>query len=307
MRSSTLLAACAASFLALLATPALAANDPLATGPTDGASDRIIVGSANFPESQVLAEIYEQALAGQGIKVGDRMNIGSREVYLPALRDGSIDLLPEYSGALLNYLDPSSKASAPADVLAALSHALPTGISTLQPSTAQDTTVVAVTRATAEKYHLTFIGDLKPYAPHFVIGGPPEWKIRADGLVGFHKEYGLTFKSYRTLDVCGPLTLSALVNGQIQVACMDSSDPVIKQHDLVTLTDPKHLIPSQNVLPLIATAKKTDKVVQTLNAVSAALTTQDLIDLNQRLADHESIPVVAADWLKAHHIKAATP
>ncbi len=207
--------------------------------------------------------------------------------------------------ALLNYLDPASKASAPADVLAALKAALPPGLSLLQPSPAEDATIVAVTRATAEKYHLTTMADLKPVAPHLVIGGPPEWKIRSDGLVGFRKEYGLQFKSYRTLDVCGPLTLSALLNGQIQVACMDSSDPAIKVHDLVALQDPKHLIPSENVVPVIVTARKTDKIVATLNAISAALTTQDLIAMNARLADHDSINAVAKAWLQDNHIAGA--
>lgn len=296
-------AAGALAFMALSATTSFGQTDPLGAAPaarTD--TSTIIVGSADFPESQLLATIYAKALAAKGIKVETKLSIGSREVYIPALLDGSIDLLPEYAGATLSYLDKNATAHAPADVAAALKAAVPKGVSMLTPSEAQDSDGVAVTRATAEKYKLKTIADLAPVASELVLGGPPEWKTRKEGIIGLKDIYGLEFKSFKSLDVGGPLTLSALVNDQVQAANLFSTDPAIAANDLIILEDVKNLFPAQNIVPVIATPKVSDVVTTTLNAVSAALTTKDLIVMNGRLANHDSFDVVAEEWLTAHKL-----
>lgn len=296
-------AAGALAFMALSATTSFGQTDPLGAAPaarTD--TSTIIVGSADFPESQLLATIYAKALSAKGIKVETKLSIGSREVYIPALLDGSIDLLPEYAGATLSYLDKNATAHAPADVAAALKAALPKGVSMLTPSEAQDSDGVAVTRATAEKYKLKTIADLAPVASELVLGGPPEWKTRKEGIIGLKDIYGLEFKSFKSLDVGGPLTLSALVNDQVQAANLFSTDPAIAANDLIILEDVKNLFPAQNIVPVIATPKVSDVVTTTLNAVSAALTTKDLIVMNGRLANHDSFDVVAEEWLTAHKL-----
>ncbi|MBW9069789.1 ABC transporter substrate-binding protein [Agrobacterium pusense] len=296
-------AAGALAFMALSATTSFGQTDPLGAAPaarTD--TSTIIVGSADFPESQLLATIYAKALAAKGIKVETKLSIGSREVYIPALLDGSIDLLPEYAGATLSYLDKNATAHAPADVAAALKAALPKGVSMLTPSEAQDSDGVAVTRATAEKYKLKTIADLAPVASELVLGGPPEWKTRKEGIIGLKDIYGLEFKSFKSLDVGGPLTLSALVNDQVQAANLFSTDPAIAANDLIILEDVKNLFPAQNIVPVIATPKVSDVVTTTLNAVSSALTTKDLIVMNGRLANHDSFDVVAEEWLTAHKL-----
>ncbi|QBJ15772.1 ABC transporter substrate-binding protein [Agrobacterium sp. 33MFTa1.1] len=293
----------ALAFMALSATTSFGQTDPLGAAPaarTD--TSTIIVGSADFPESQLLATIYAKALAAKGIKVETKLSIGSREVYIPALLDGSIDLLPEYAGATLSYLDKNATAHAPADVAAALKAALPKGVSMLTPSEAQDSDGVAVTRTTAEKYKLKTIADLAPVASELVLGGPPEWKTRKEGIIGLKDIYGLEFKSFKSLDVGGPLTLSALVNDQVQAANLFSTDPAIAANDLIILEDVKNLFPAQNIVPVIATPKVSDVVTTTLNAVSAALTTKDLIVMNGRLANHDSFDVVAEEWLTAHKL-----
>ncbi|MGV1771076.1 ABC transporter substrate-binding protein [Agrobacterium vitis] len=291
------------ALMTLSAASALAAGDPLAAPPTERSDTKtIIIGSADFPESQLLATLYAKALAAKGIKVETKLNIGSREVYMPALLDGSIDLLPEYAGAALSYLDKKATAHTPDDVAAALKAALPKGVSMLTPSAAQDSDGVAVTRATAEKYKLKTIADLAPVASEFVLGGPPEWKTRKEGIIGLREVYGLEFKSLKALDVGGPLTLSALVNGQIQAANLFSTDPAIATNDLVMLEDVKNLFPAQNVVPVIATAKVSETVTKTLDAVSAALTTKDLVVMNGRLGNHDSFDVVAGDWLAQHKL-----
>lgn len=296
-------AAGAFALIALCATTTLAQTDPLGAAPaarTDKTT--IIVGSADFPESQLLATIYAKALAAKGIKTETKLNIGSREVYMPALLDGSIDLLPEYAGATLSYLDKNATAHSPEDVAKALKAALPEGVSMLTPSQAQDSDGVAVTRATAEKYKLKTIADLAPVASQLVLGGPPEWKTRKEGIVGLKELYDLEFKSFKSLDVGGPLTLSALINDQVQAANLFSTDPAIAENNLVVLEDVKNLFPAQNIVPVMAKAKVSDVVTKTLDAVSAALTTQDLIVMNGRLANHDSFDVVADEWLAKHKL-----
>lgn len=292
------------ALLTLSAASAFAAGDPLAAAPAARSDTKtIIVGSADFPESQLLATIYAKALAAKGIAVETKLNIGSREVYMPALLDGSIDLLPEYAGAALSYLNKNATAHSPSDVAAALKEALPKGISMLMPSSAQDSDGVAVTEATAEKYKLKTIADLEPVAGELVLGGPPEWKTRKEGIVGLKEVYGLNFKSFKSLDVGGPLTVSALSNGQVQAANLFSTDPAIDANKFIILEDTKSLFPAQNIVPVMATAKVSDVVTSTLDAISAALTTKDLIVMNGRLANHDSFDVVAEDWLAQHKLK----
>lgn len=296
-------AASAFALMALSAASAMAQSNPLAAPAAPRTDTKtIIVGSADFPESQLLATIYAKALAAKGVAVETKLSIGSREVYIPALLDGSIDLLPEYAGATLSYLDKNATAHSPSDVAAALKAALPKGVSMLTPSAAQDSDGVAVTRATAEKYKLKTIADLAPVASQLVLGGPPEWKTRKEGIIGLKELYGLEFQSFKSLDVGGPLTLSALINDQVQAANLFSTDPAIAANDLIVLEDVKNLFPAQNIVPVIATPKVSDVVTTTLDAVSAALTTKDLIVMNGRLANHDSFDVVAGDWLTEHKL-----
>lgn len=296
-------AASAFALMALSAASALAQSNPLATPATPRTdTTTIIVGSADFPESQLLATIYAKALAAKGVAVETKLSIGSREVYIPALLDGSIDLLPEYAGATLSYLDKNATAHSPSDVAAALKAALPKGVSMLTPSAAQDSDSVAVTHATADKYKLKTIADLAPVASQLVLGGPPEWKTRKEGIIGLKELYGLEFQSFKSLDVGGPLTLSALINGQVHAANLFSTDPAIAANDLIVLEDVKNLFPAQNIVPVIATPKVSDVVTSTLDAVSAALTTKDLVVMNGRLANHDSFDVVAGDWLAEHKL-----
>lgn len=285
---------------ALVLTACGSGGDPMSTSATAGASsaaDTITVGSANFTESQLLATIYAEALKAKGVKVKTRLNIGSRETYIPALKDGSIDLLPEYTGALLQYFDPKTKASSPAEVSAALTKALPSGISALKQSTAEDKDVLAVTQKTATAHDLTTISDLAPVAGTMALGAPPEWKTRVNGVVGLKSVYGLSFKKFVSLDAGGPLTLAAITNNQVQVGDLTSTDPAIAKNNLVTLKDDKNLFLAENILPVINKDKVTPTVTSTLNAVSAALTTEELMELNGKVAKLDDMSDVAKAWL----------
>jgi osmoprotectant transport system substrate-binding protein len=270
---------------ALAATVSLAAcganNDPLSNDTGNGSSNApstVTIGSANFAESELLAEIYAQALEAKQVQVKRQFNIGARELYLKALQDGSIDLLPEYNGALLSALSKGGApegVSTPDDVLAALKKVLPSGTEVLEQSAAEDKDTLTVTQATATKYNLKTIDDLKPVAGKLSIGAGPEWQERYQGLKGLDQVYGVKFKTFKPLDAGGPLTLNALLKGQIDVGNIFSTS-AITTNKLVVLDDPKNLYLAENILPLIRSQANNPAVSGALNAVSAKLTTENL-------------------------------
>lgn len=264
----------------------------------------VVVGSTNFPEQLILANIYADVLEARGVAVNTRLNLGSREVVFPALKSGELDVLPEYSGALLGFLtNGQSKAQKQKAVLAELRQKLPEGIVALKASSAQDKDGLVVTPATAKKYHLKTIADLKPVAGKLTLGGPPEVKTRYVGLKGLKQVYGIEFKNFRALDAGGPLTQSALQSGAIDVARMFTTQGVIPERGWVLLKDNKNLVPAQNILPVVRKAVLTPTIRKALNDISAQLTTEDLQRMNQRVSvKHDDPEIIARDWVKQHHL-----
>ena len=277
-------------------------GDPLATDTQREADNgTIVVGSADFTESALLAEIYAGALEAKDVKVDKTLNIGSREAYIPALQDGSIDLIPEYTGVLAAYFNEDASATEPDAVYDELKAALPDGLAVLDKSDAEDKDAIAVTQETADQYGLTSIADLAKVAGDLTLGGPPEWKTRRIGVKGLEELYGATFKSFRALDAGGPLTVQALKNGQVDAADLFTTDPNIAANGFVVLTDPENLFAAENVVPLIAESKLSDTVSDTLNQVSAELSTETLLALMQRVViDKEDAADVASDFLSEH-------
>jgi osmoprotectant transport system substrate-binding protein len=273
-------------------------SNPLSGG---GASGSVVVGSANFPESELLAEVYALALQDKGVKATTKLNIGSREVYYPQVVKGAITIFPEYNGALLSgEVDPSSTAKTTTAVDAALTAKLPSSLEILNPATAQDSDSVTVTAATAAKDHLKTIADLKPYASSWTFGAPSEFKTRPDGLAGLKANYGLTFKAFDPLDESGPLTLAALTDGKVQAADVFTTTPQIITDHLVSLADPKFNFAAQNVIPLVYKSAATPTIIATLNAVSAKLTTSALLQMdNAVITDKDNYSTVAAGFLSA--------
>ena len=299
----TRLAVAATAALSVLTLGACGGDsDALSSGDTTPApSDTIVVGSANFSENVLLGEVYAAALAAKGVKVSKKLNLGSREVYLKALEDGSIDLVPEYNGYLLAYYDPKASGLDADATLSALKSKLPATLSVLDQAAAEDTDAVVVTKATADKYGLTKISDLAPVAKNLTLGGPPEWKTRATGVPGLKKVYGLTFKKFRSLDAGGPLTISALGKDQVQAANVFTTNANIPAKNLVVLQDDKHLFLTANVIPLLTKAKASGTVSAALNAVTAKLTQEALIDLDKQVdVDKKDPATVAKDWLTSN-------
>lgn len=275
-------------------------DNPLAGDSGGGEGKSIVVGSANFPENQLLAEIYAQALEDKGLKVTRKFDIGAREVYYDQVVKGGIGVFPEYNGALLSVaVDKNSTATSTEDINAELKEKLPSSVEILDSAAAEDKDSVTVTAETAAKYNLKTLADLKPVAGDMTIGAGSEFKTRTQGGVGLKKVYGVDFGKFQPLDAGAQTTLVKLLkDGKVQAANLYTTDPAIVADKLVVLEDPKHLFSSQNVTPLVYKNAVNDKAKEALNAVSAKLTTDDLLEMMKKLVnDKEDADTVAEEWL----------
>jgi osmoprotectant transport system substrate-binding protein len=300
MRRIRLGSAALAVSLALLVAACGGGDDALQGGNQPSDSSKVIVGSTNFPEQLILAQMYAAVLKKAGVDVTTRLNLGNREVVFPALEKGEIQLLPEYNGSVLSFLDPKATAVTSDEVNTALAPLLQAkNLVALQQSPAEDKDGWAVTKETATKYNLQKIGDLKPVASQLVVGGPPELKTRPAGLPGLKKVYGIPdFKEFKALDAGGPLTVSALKKGDIDVGRVFTTQGVIAAEGWVLLEEDKPLEPSQNIVPIGRTDAMTDQVKNALNALSAKITTEELTKLNAQVdVDKKDPESVARDWL----------
>lgn len=297
---------CAVTAIALAATLPMAgcgSANPLGGGSASADLKSVVVGSADFPESKIVAEIYAQALSANGFTVGRQFGIGSRETYVPALRDHSIDLVPEYTGNLLQYFDPKSAVTAPDQVELALFRALPGDLSILSPAPANDADTVTVTAATADKWKLKSIGDLAAHSAEVKFGAPSEFLNRAQGLPGLKARYGLDITPddfVAISDGGGPATVRALIDGTVTAANIFSTSPAIPLNKLVVLEDPKNNFLPGNVVPLVSSQKMSDDLKKVLNAVSAKLTTAVLTELNSAVSGNSGVDPdeAARKWVR---------
>ncbi|MFJ4568944.1 ABC transporter substrate-binding protein [Streptomyces caelestis] len=276
-------------------------DDPLKGGGAE--SGTVVVGSNNFAESTLLADIYGEALKAKGIKVTYKPNIGSRETTYGLMKNGAITLLPEYNGSLLAYLDAKAKPKTVEETTTAINGKLDSKLELLKPSAAQNKDSVTLNAETAKKYELTSdssIGDLKGIAKDLVFGGSPEFQTRHQGLVGLKSVYGLEFKTFKSLDAGGPLTRTALKDNTVQAADVFTTDPTIAREKFVVLKDPENLFGFQNVQPLVRKGELSEEGVETLDAVSAKLDTKALLDLDAQVQLQKKDPLdVAKAWLKS--------
>ncbi|WP_406003123.1 ABC transporter substrate-binding protein [Streptomyces sp. NBC_00829] len=261
--------------------------------------DGVTIGTANFTENQILGYLYAAVLGAAGVKTRVRPNLGTREILIPALRGGDIDLLPEYQGALLHYLDPKAEATEEGEMQNALAIALPRGLQVLPYGMAEDSDAFAVTRQTSQKYGLTTLADLARHNGKLIIGAAPEVKKRVVGVVGLKDEYGVEFKEFKSLDSSGPLVKGALKKGNVDVANLFTTDTDIAAEGWVVLADPKNLIPGQHIVPLIADRKADSTVRKALATLGTTLTTEQLTELNRQVDKDKKDPEdVANTWAK---------
>lgn len=291
---------------ALLLTVVLVLGACSAGGAGGSGKPAVRVGSTNFAEQVILAELYGQMLEANGYRVERRLNLGPREIVEPALESDQIDLYADYLATLLAFVSKGAeKGSADAATTrTALQTALqPKAITVLDYAPAVDTNGQVVTRATADRYRLAKMSDLAPVASTLVLGGPPECPERPFCLPGLKETYGLTFKDFKPLDAGGPLTVAALEGNQIDVAVMFTTDAAISSRGFVLLEDDKHLQLADNVAPLVRDSwlsRAAPDAREQLNKVSAQLTTAELTALNKQVGiDRQDPRPVATAWLKA--------
>ena len=304
-RPTTLLTAAALTLVgaaASLTAPSAASASALKLAPS-ASSTTITIGSTNFPEQVIVANLYSDVLQHAGFKTNLRADLGTRTAVEPALAHGSLDLYPDYAGSLLVFLKKNDTAQATqlSTDLPALKAALaPQGATVLTPAPATDVNVFAVTKATAAKYHLTTLSSLAPVAPKLSFGAPPECPTYAYCLLGLKNVYGIHFKAFVSTDEAGPITVAYLKNGKVDVAEFFSSDGAIAENGFVELTDNKHLQPADHLIPVIRKSVDTAAVASALNAMDAKLTETALANLDTDVSvDHDAPNTVAAQWLKS--------
>lgn len=280
---------------AALVVSACGSKEDLGGSGQQAASGEVVVGSADFTENKILAEIYAGALKTTGAKVSVKAGIGARELVVKALQDKSLGVVPEYSGNLLNYFDKANATTESEEVYTALKSKTPSGLEVLEKSAAEDKDVLVVTKATADG-GVKSIADLG--AGKYALGAAGEWAQRWQAKI--KDLYGVTFTEIKTTDAGGPITVDALKDGTVQVANLYTTSADIKANDFVELKDPKAMYPAQNVVPLLRSDAVDAKGKEALNKVSAALTTEKLAELVKRVdVDKDTIANVAADFLKS--------
>jgi osmoprotectant transport system substrate-binding protein len=292
-----------------IAIAALLAASACARGSSRGddalADDAVSVASFNFPESVLVAEIYAQAMEGAGFRVEREFGLGTRELVVPALAGGLVEFVPEYAGSALEFLAGAGTSSADPETThrALVAQLRKRGVDVLAASPAEDQNGFAVTSETAERYGLRTLSDLSSVAPDLVFGGPPECTRRPLCLLGLASTYDIGFDDVVALDAGGPLTVSALAGGVVDVALVFTSDGAIEKHGFVLLHDDRHLQPAENVTPVIRAdtlARFGPELGRVVNAVSAALSTAELRTMNADVARGANPVDVAAEWISAN-------
>ena len=289
--------------LLLLLCAALLACDGPHGPPAEDEADGIRVASFDFIESRVLGELYATALERAGLPVSRRLALGPREVVGPALEQGHVDLVPEYAGSALRFLT-SATDPAPDTVRADLDAALGArGLQALAFAPGQDQNGVVVATRTADQYGLRRVSDLAPVADRLTFGGPPECSERPLCLLGLRDRYGLSFGSFVPFD-SRAATAESLLAGEIDVGMLETVDAYLSDGRLLLLHDDRALQPPENVVPVLrrdVLEEHGGQLARTLDAVTATLTTQALVELDrQAVLERRPLDAIARDWLQTH-------
>ena len=299
VKKGRLAAIAAVAVGAVVALAGCASSNPLGSGSSaSSAPTTLVVGSQDYYSNEIIAEIYAQALESNGYTVDRQFRIGQREVYLPELKSGSIDVFPEYTGSLLQALDKAAAGGTSDAVHAQLVKALPSGLTALDKSDASDQNSWTATQAFVDKYKLTDLASLKNVTEPITVGGNSELETRPYGPTALKDKYGIEIAGFVPVeDNGGPLTVKALVDNKIQLANIYTADPNIKSNNLVALADPDGLFFPDNVVPIVS-SKVDEKAAGILNKISAAMSAEDLVSLNaQSVNDQESADKIASAWL----------
>lgn len=270
--------------------------------------DTLVVAAYNFSESEIIANLYAGALNASG-NPAEVQTLTNREVVIPAVTKNELQAVGEYVGTLTEFLNkdingPDAPAQASSDLDATMTNlralAEQKDLAVLEPAAAQDQNAYAVKKDFAEKNDLKTLSDLGEYSKGdpVVLGGPPECPKRPFCQPGLEDTYGLQVDEFVSLDAGGPLTKSALDQGKIDVGMVLTSDGSLDSMGLVVLEDDKKLQTVDNIVPVLNAGAVTAEITDVLNKVSAALTTEDLQELNGAVDLNRENPADVADaWL----------
>ncbi|MGO3503576.1 MAG: ABC transporter substrate-binding protein [Brachybacterium tyrofermentans] len=289
-----------------LGAAACSSSDPFAEedGAGGGSSDgggsadagTIVVGSQAYYSNEIIAELFAQVLEKAGLTVDRQYQIGQREVYLPELESGALDVMPEYTGNLLQNYEPDAESASPEEIHSALSEVLPDGLRLLPFAEATDQDSYTTTSDFASSNSLTTIADLAGLKD-LKIAANSEFEVRPYGPEGVKTVYGVDVTVVPVEDGGGPLTVQALTDGDVQLADLYTSDPAIIANDLVPLEDPESLILPQNVVPVVS-KKVDDDAAAAITTVIEALSADDLVELNRRSVEEQASSAdIAKGWL----------
>ncbi|MGP4975521.1 ABC transporter substrate-binding protein [Brachybacterium tyrofermentans] len=289
-----------------LGAAACSSSDPFAEedGAGGGSSDgggsadagTIVVGSQAYYSNEIIAELFAQVLEKAGLTVDRQYQIGQREVYLPELESGALDVMPEYTGNLLQNYEPDAESASPEEIHSALSEVLPDGLRLLPFAQATDQDSYTTTSDFASSNSLTTIADLAGLKD-LKIAANSEFEVRPYGPEGVKTVYGVDVTVVPVEDGGGPLTVQALTDGDVQLADLYTSDPAIIANDLVPLEDPESLILPQNVVPVVS-KKVDDDAAAAITTVIEVLSADDLVELNRRSVEEQASSAdIAKGWL----------
>jgi osmoprotectant transport system substrate-binding protein len=271
-------------------------------GIAGAAGPSLTVGSQNFSGAEILSQVWGQALKAKGYSLTFKDSLGPREVVFPALKNGEIDAEGEFQGTLLTFLTGTPTTNSQSTYKALVAKLAGTGLVASAPAPAVDVNGFFVMSKTASKYKLKTVSDLAKVAPKLTFGGPQECEVRPLCLGPKEQQvYGLKFKDVKKLDAGGPITVSSLTNGDIDVGLLFTGESVPK--GAVLLADNKNLQPSDNPVLLIRKDKATPALLKVVDGVSAKITTQALSDMVSQVEVQKQDPAtVAAAFLKKNKL-----
>jgi osmoprotectant transport system substrate-binding protein len=278
--------------LALLAGACGSGDD----GPKEGTT--IEIASFGFGESEILGEIYKQALEADGYTVNHQIQVGPREVLKPALESGEVHFVPEYVGSALEAgfgIEPSADAGDTRDKLIDAYQAA--GIAVLELAPAEDKNTFVVTKTLADELGLSKVSDLSK-VDGLVLGGPPECPERPRCQLGLESVYGLEIAEFKALDAGGSLTVAALNGGEIDAGLFFTTYLFIDE--FLALEDDEGLQPAENIVPVVSREildEYGSSLEDLINDVSAKITTEALIEMNERFFAPEDADAIALDFL----------
>lgn len=272
-------------------------------GPGEG--PEVIIGSQDFGESAILAEIYAGALEAEGFATSVQPVGGFRDLLLGAFESGDVNLSPEYAASMLEFLnDRAGEATGDAQETTDLLNERLTelGIVALDPSDAVDTNAFVITAETASSLGIASLSDLAENGTDLVLGGPPDCETNPFCIPGLSRVYGLDMsQTFQPLDA-GQITVQALEADQIDVAILFSTSGVIADRGFVLLEDDLSMLAADNVVPVLSAdliEAYGDAIEAVLNEISSKLTTADLTAMNKQFdIDNEDADDIAAQWLE---------